>query len=102
MSEKKSIRFCSWGAVAALLVVAGCDRATPSPTMAFPMGELPKFDQPRPSQPLFGSDKYLRANEVLPPAKADDREPLPAAVPLPPPASSPGSAATTASEPEVN
>nr|WP_174862842.1 hypothetical protein [Comamonas jiangduensis] len=49
----------------------------------FPMGQADKFDQPPPRKPLLGSDNYLRSHDVLPVAKADIREPLPPAVPLP-------------------
>lgn len=50
----------------------------------FPMGEADRFDQPYPDKPLFGSNDYPRTRDVLPPALPDIREPLPAAVPLPP------------------
>ena len=73
------------GAAGVLLVLAGCDGGSQSHANAFPMAELPKFDQPKPSKPLFGSDNYMRARDVLPPAKADVHDPLPPAVPLPAP-----------------
>ena len=84
MTAMQTIRFGIWSAVAtALLVVAGCDSGSQSHANAFPMGELPQFDQPKPSKPLFGSDNYMRAKDVLPSAKVEVREPLPPAVPLP-------------------
>lgn len=49
----------------------------------FPMADASRFDQSYPDKPLFGSTNYLRSKDVLPPAKADIREPLPPAVPLP-------------------
>lgn len=71
-------------AVCSLLWLAGCEESNEVVRAnAFPMGVADRFDQPPPTQPLFGSNDYLRSQDVLPPAKADIREPLPPAVPLP-------------------
>ena len=84
MMAMQAIRSSVWGSAGAVLVVlAGCDSGVQSHANAFPMSERPKFDQPMPSMPLLGSDKYMRAHDVLPSAKADTHEPLPPAVPLP-------------------
>lgn len=79
---------CVWAAVPLLLALVACDSKTPESHQvrsdAFPMGEAHASNQPPPQQPLLGKD-YVRAHEVLPLAKADVREPLPPAVPLPQP-----------------
>lgn len=71
-------------ALASLMLMAGCDEPTVIVRAdTFPMGYADRFEQPAPRQPLFGSNDYLRSRDVLPSAKADVREPLPPAVPLP-------------------
>ena len=84
MPTKQPIRFYALSAVAALALLAGCDQSGPQMRAdTFPMASIDRFDQPPPSKPLLGSTNYLRSHDVLPVAKADIREPLPPAVPLP-------------------
>ena len=84
MPTKQPIRFYALSAVAALAVLTGCDQSGPQMRAdTFPMASIDRFDQPPPSKPLLGSTNYLRSHDVLPVAKADIREPLPPAVPLP-------------------
>lgn len=75
-------------AVPLLLALTGCDNKTPEShrvrSDAFPMGQAHASNQPPPQQPVLGA-AYVRAHEVLPQAKVEVREPLPAAVPLPQP-----------------
>ena len=52
MSVQPAFRLSLCGAAAALLLLASCDGSPQS--NAFPMAELPRFDQPPPKQPLFG------------------------------------------------
>lgn len=86
MPMQTTIRSCLWSAAAALALLAGCeDTGIQMRADTFPMGQADRFDQPPPNKPLLGSSDYLRSRDVLPLAKADTREPLPAAVPLPPP-----------------
>lgn len=74
----------SAAALCSLLWLAGCEEsAVIVRADTFPMGVADRFDQPPPTQALLGSNDYLRSQDVLPPAKADIREPLPPAVPLP-------------------
>lgn len=86
MHKTSSTRFyaLSGAAVTALALLAACDQSGPQMRAdTFPMGQAARFDQPPPSKPLLGSSDYLRSHDVLPVAKADIREPLPPAVPLP-------------------
>ena len=86
MSMTQSLRLCTVGAAlaSAVAMLAGCQDAGPQMRAdTFPMGQADKFDQPPPRKPLLGSNNYLRSHDVLPVAKADIREPLPPAVPLP-------------------
>ena len=72
-------------AVTVLAFSAGCEPSGPQMRAdTFPMGQADRFDQPYPDKPLFGSSEYLRQHDVMPVALLDIREPLPAAVPLPP------------------
>jgi hypothetical protein len=85
MSLTSSLRLgaCT-AAIGSLLLMVGCDEPTVIVRAdTFPMGYADRFDQPIPKKPLFGSNDYVRSHDVLPPAKADVREPLPAAVALP-------------------
>lgn len=79
-------RWLGWSAAAitSLLLMTGCDESTVIVRAdTFPMGYADRFDQAPPSKPLLGSSSYLRSRDVLPQAKSEVREPLPAAVPLP-------------------
>lgn len=91
MSMTQSLRshaVCA-AAVSVLALLAGCEKAGPQMRAdTFPMGQADRFDQAPPKQPVLGAATYLRSHEVLPVAKADIREPLPTAVPLPPVTSS--------------
>ena len=81
-----SLRFFTVGVAlaGAAVLLAGCQDAGPQMRAdTFPMGQADQFNQPPARKPLFGSDDYLRSHDVLPVAKADIREPLPPAVPLP-------------------
>ncbi|WP_284336977.1 hypothetical protein [Comamonas sp. NoAH] len=82
------IRFyiASAAAVSVMALLSACQDEGPILRAdTFPMGQADRFDQPAPKKPLLGSDSYLRSQDVLPVAKADIREPLPAGVPLPDP-----------------
>ena len=84
MTRELRLHATAAAAVTALALLAGCDQSGPQMRAdTFPMGQAARFDQPPPDKPLFGSSDYLREHDVLPPAKADIREPLPPAVPLP-------------------
>lgn len=86
MTMTQSLRLCAVSAAlaGAAALLAGCQDSDPQMRAdTFPMGQADKFDQPPPRKPLLGSDNYLRSHDVLPVAKADIREPLPPAVPLP-------------------
>ncbi|MGE6210355.1 hypothetical protein [Comamonas aquatica] len=84
MTRELRLHATAAAAVTALALLAGCDQSGPQMRAdTFPMGQAAQFDQPPPDKPLFGSSDYLRAHDVLPHAKADIREPLPPAVPLP-------------------
>lgn len=75
-------------------LLAGCTADVSAQRAGFPMAEVARFNQPPPDQPLLGQPVIL-ASQVLPPAKADPHEPLPAAVPLPAKASLPDGTAST-------
>lgn len=86
MSMTRALRWHATAAatVTALALLAGCEPSGPQMRAdTFPLGQAARFDQPPPDKPLFGSSDYLREHDILPPAKADVREPLPPAVPLP-------------------
>lgn len=86
MSMTRALRWHATAAATAtaLALLAGCEPSGPQMRAdTFPLGQAARFDQPPPDKPLFGSSDYLREHDILPPAKADVREPLPPAVPLP-------------------
>lgn len=88
MLTPKPIRFYVVSATAAsvMALLSACQDEGPILRAdTFPMAQIERFDQPPPKQPLLGSDSYLRSQDVLPVAKADIREPLPAGVALPAP-----------------
>lgn len=68
-------------AAVAVLLLAGCGNGSETSRLGFPLAEVPRFNQPPPSRPLF-ADPVITAEQVLPHAKSDIREPLPPAVPL--------------------
>lgn len=72
------------GALAAVgaLLLTGCGRDAAASRDGFPLAEVHRSDQPPPSRPLLG-EPIVTAEQVLPHARADRREPLPPAVPLP-------------------
>ena len=61
--------------------LTGCD-ASHSVHAAAPAGTVAASLQARPDKPLFDAP-IVKSHDVLPPAKADIKAPLPAAVPLP-------------------
>jgi hypothetical protein len=81
-------------AAACLGLLAGCTDDAVSQREGFAMAEVPRFNQPPPARPLLG-EPVITAEQVLPHAKADPHDPLPAAVPLPAKASEPSGNADT-------
>ncbi|BDE71715.1 hypothetical protein ACF8PL_28105 [Delftia sp. WSY_4] len=77
-------------AASSLLTLAACSGETSSQRAGFPMAEVPRFNQPPPDKPLLGQP-VITAEQVMPHAKGDPHEPLPAAAPLPARASEPAS-----------
>ena len=79
MTRELRLHATAAAAVTALALLAGCDQSGPQMRGdTCPMGQAARLGQPPPDKPLFGSSDYLRAHDVLPPAKVDIREPLPA------------------------
>ena len=68
-------------AMGATFLLTACDQSHSVHTVA-PAGTVAASLQPLPDKPLFDAP-IVKSHDVLPPAKADIREPLPAAVPLP-------------------
>ncbi len=68
-------------AICSTALLAGCD-SSHSVHNAPPEGTVAANRQPVPQQPLFGAP-IVKGHDVLPHAKADPHEPLPAAAPLP-------------------
>ena len=66
---------------ATVLLITGCDQPH-SVHSAAPAGTVAASLQARPDKPLFDAP-IVKSHDVLPPAKADIKAPLPAAVPLP-------------------
>lgn len=84
MPVKQVISSYALSAVAALALLAGCDDGGREiRAKAAPIGQAGSFEQSPPAKPLFGSDDYVRDQDVMPVAKNSPSEPLPAAVPLP-------------------
>lgn len=77
-------------AMGAATMLAACD-ASHSVHSAAPAGTVAANYQPRPSKPLFDTP-IIASRDVLPAAKADSKEPLPPATPLPSPAAAAPSA----------
>ena len=68
-------------AMGATAFLTGCD-ASHSVHAAAPAGTVAASLQARPDKPLFDAP-IVKSHDVLPPAKADTRTPLPPAAPLP-------------------
>lgn len=68
--------------LASAALLSACDKQPPIRSSAAPKDTVAAQLQPVPEKPLFGA-AIIKAHDVLPPAKADTKIPLPAAVPLP-------------------
>ncbi|MFG5776452.1 hypothetical protein ACFIQF_05205 [Comamonas sp. J-3] len=68
--------------LASATLLSACDKQPPIRSSAAPKDTVAAQLQPVPEKPLFGA-AIIKAHDVLPPAKADTKTPLPAAVPLP-------------------
>lgn len=67
--------------LASAALLSACDQQPPIRSSAAPKDTVAAQLQPMPDKPLFGAP-IIKAHDVLPPAKADTKIPLPAAVPL--------------------
>ncbi len=62
-------------------LLSACDKQPPIRSSAAPKDTVAAQLQPVPDKPLFGAP-IVKAHDVLPPAKADTKLPLPPAAPL--------------------
>lgn len=94
LASRPAAQRLALGMAAACVLLAGCTGEAASQRAGFAMAEVPRFNQPPPAKPLLG-EPVITAEQVMPHAKADPHEPLPAAVPLPAKASEPSGNANT-------